>query len=267
VAAVKSFFVCFFSTLTLTTTFVIMRTFTILYTIWAAFWFVLLFLCLFPFFWIFLQKEHWKIKAHYLNRVWGKILFFLIGIPVKVQYEFEPAHNKAYVFCANHFSYLDIAVMGLILRNYYAFVGKASLKNVPLFGYMFRKLHIMVDRGDPNSRFNSLNRSIKALRSGRSIIIFPEGGIHSKNIPQIYLPLKDGAFIMAIQQQVPLVPITFLNNYKIQHDDELLLYPQAVRVIVHKPIETVGMTQGDVEGLKKRFYDIVQGALDKYTKN
>ena len=240
-----------------------MRIFTILYTIWASFCFVLLFLVLFPFFWIFLQKESWKPKAHYLNRVWAKILFFLIGIPVKVQYEFEPDRNKSYVFCANHFSYLDIAVMGLIIRNYFAFVGKASLKNVPLFGYLFRKLHIMVDRSDPNSRANSLNRSIRALQSGRSIMIFPEGGIKSKSIPQMYFPLKDGAFVMAIQQQVPLVPISFLNNYKIQHDDELLIHRQAVRAIIHQPIDTTGMTQADVESLKSRFLEIVQGSIDE----
>jgi 1-acyl-sn-glycerol-3-phosphate acyltransferase len=244
-----------------------MRIFTILYTVWAAFWFVLLFLILFPFFWLFLQKESWKPQAHYLNRLWGKILFPLIGISVKVQQEAELDRKKAYVFCANHFSYFDIAVMGTIIRNYYAFVGKASLKNVPLFGYMFRKLHIMVDRSDPNSRSNSLSRSIKALQSKRSIMIFPEGGIKSTNIPQMHLPLKDGAFIMAIQQQVPLVPITFLNNYKIQHDDVLLLYPQAVRAVIHKPIDTVGMTQDDVEGLKKIFYDVVQGRLDRELKS
>ena len=239
-----------------------MRIFTILYTIWATFCFVLLFLLLFPLFWIFLQKESWKPQAHYLNRIWAKILFFLMGIPVKVQYEFEPERKKAYVFCSNHFSYLDIAVMGLIIRNYFAFVGKASLKNVPLFGYLFRKLHIMVDRSDPNSRAKSLSRSIRALQSGRSIMIFPEGGIKSMNIPQMYSPLKDGAFVMAIQQQLPLVPITFLNNYKIQRDDVLLIYPQPVRAIIHKPIDTTGMTQEDVEVLKNKFLEIVQGTLD-----
>ena len=244
-----------------------MRIFTILYTTWALFCFVLLFLVLFPFFWIFLQKESWKPKAHYLNRVWAKILFFLIGIPVKVQYEFEPDPNKVYVFCANHFSYLDIAVMGLIIRNYFAFVGKASLKNVPLFGYLYRKLHIMVDRSDPNSRAKSLSRSIKALQSGRSIMIFPEGGIKSKNIPQMYTPLKDGAFVMAIQQQVPLVPISFLNNYKIQHDDELLIHRQAVRAIIHQPIDTTGMTQADVERLKSRFLEIVKKSIHDCAKD
>ncbi|PWK26408.1 1-acyl-sn-glycerol-3-phosphate acyltransferase [Arcicella aurantiaca] len=241
-----------------------MRILIFLYTLWATFWFVFLFLLLFPLFWIFLQKNEWKPYAHYLNRLWGKLFFPLIGMPIKVEYEFEPDKNKAYVFCANHFSYMDIASMGMVIKNYYAFVGKASIKSVPLFGYMFAKLHIQVDRNDKNSRATSLNRSIRALQSGRSIMIFPEGGIKSPNFPQMHLPLKDGAFVMAIQQQVPLVPITFLNNYKIMHDNQYAVYPQTLRAVVHKPIETKGMTQADVDVLRQTFYDIVQTRLNKY---
>jgi 1-acyl-sn-glycerol-3-phosphate acyltransferase len=241
-----------------------MRILIFLYTLWATFWFVFLFLLLFPLFWIFLQKNEWKPYAHYLNRFWGKLFFPLIGMPIKIDYEFEPDKNKAYVFCANHFSYMDIASMGMVIKNYYAFVGKASIKSVPLFGYMFAKLHIQVDRNDKNSRATSLNRSIRALQSGRSIMIFPEGGIKSPNFPQMHLPLKDGAFVMAIQQQVPLVPITFLNNYKIMHDNQYAVYPQTLRAVVHKPIETKGMTQADVDVLRQTFYDIVQARLNKY---
>lgn len=241
-----------------------MRILIFLYTLWATFWFVLLFLLLFPLFWIFLQKNEWKPYAHYLNRFWGKLFFPIVGIPIKVEYEFEPDNNKAYVFCANHFSYIDIASMGMVIKNYYAFVGKASIKNVPLFGYMFAKLHIQVDRNDKNSRATSMTRSIRALQSGRSIMIFPEGGIKSTNFPQMHLPLKDGAFVMAIQQQVPLVPITFLNNYKIMHDNQYAVYPQTLRAVVHKPIETKGMTQADVDILRQTFYDVVQGRLNKY---
>lgn len=241
-----------------------MRILIFLYTLWATFWFVSLFLLLFPLFWIFLQKNEWKPYAHYLNRFWGKLYFPIIGMPIKVKYEFEPNPQKAYVFCANHFSYMDIASMGMVIKNYYAFVGKASIKNVPLFGYMFAKLHIQVDRNDKNSRASSMTRSVRALQNKRSIMIFPEGGIVSKHFPQMHLPLKDGAFVMAIQQQVPLVPITFLNNYKIIHDDKLAVYPQTLRAIVHKPIETKGMTQADVETLKNAFYGTVQGALNQY---
>lgn len=241
-----------------------MRILTFIYTAWAIFWFVLLFILLFPLFWLFLQKKEWKPKAHYLNRFWGKLFFQIAGIPINVQYDFRPNVNETYVFCANHFSYLDIASMGMIIKNYFAFVGKASLKGVPLFGYMFAKLHIQVDRGDKNSRVTSMTRSIKALKSGRSVMIFPEGGIWSKNLPKMSLPLKDGGFAMAIQQQIPIVPISLLNNYKIMPDGHFTIYPQTIRAIVHQPIETTGMTNEDIEDLKKRFYDVVQGALDSY---
>jgi 1-acyl-sn-glycerol-3-phosphate acyltransferase len=239
-----------------------MRILTFLYTIWATFWFVFLFLLLFPLFWLFLQKPEWKPKAHYLNRLWGKVFFPIIGIRFDIKYEFEPDVNKTYVFCANHFSYVDIAAMGVIIKNYYAFVGKSSIKGVPLFGYMFAKLHIQVDRGDKNSRVTSLTRSIKALQSGRSVMIFPEGGIWSKDFQKMALPLKDGGFSMAIQQQIPIVPITLLNNHKVMHDGEFAVHRQTIRAIVHKPIETTGLTQDDVENLKTQFHELVQGALD-----
>ncbi len=244
-----------------------MRIFKILYTVWAAFWLIVLFLILFPFFWIFLQKEEWKPKAHYLNRLWGKLYFPIVGIPIKVEYRFNPDVHQAYVFCANHFSYLDIAAMGVVLKNYYAFVGKSAIKKVPLFGYMFSKLHIQVDREDKGSRAKSMTRSIRALQSGRSIVIFPEGGIKTKRPPQMHKPFKDGAFMMAIQQQVPVVPISFLNNYKIMFDNQPPLSRHILKVVVHEPIETKGMTQDDIEILKTRVYEVIQGELTSFHLN
>jgi 1-acyl-sn-glycerol-3-phosphate acyltransferase len=127
---------------------------------------------------------------------------------------------------------------------------------------MFAKLHIQVDRDAKDSRIKALTRSIKALKSGRSIMIFPEGGIHSKNIPNMVQPFKDGAFSMAIENQVPIVPISLLDNYKAMPN--MLLSWHRLRVIVHKPIETVGKTKADIEALKKQLYDTIQPTLDKY---
>ena len=241
-----------------------MRILTFFYTLWATFWLIFLFLLLLPFFWLFLQKPEWKQKAHYLNKLWAKLFFLIIGISIKIQYEFEPDLKKAYVFCSNHFSYIDIPAMSVVVENYFAFVGKASISKIPLFGYLFAMLHIQVDRDNKNSRSISLSRSIKALQSGRSIMIFPEGGIGSKKIPKMHLPLKDGGFSMAIQQQVPIVPITFLNNYKIMQEGKFAIYPHTLRAIVHKPIDTTGMTKDDVSSLKNSYYEVVQGALDNY---
>ncbi|WP_435352528.1 lysophospholipid acyltransferase family protein [Emticicia sp. SJ17W-69] len=239
-----------------------MKVFSWIYTGWCAFWFLLIFLLLFPIVFIALQREEWKPVAHYCNRIWGKTFFFLVGMPIKVTYEVELDNKKAYVFCANHFSYLDIAMMGVVIRNFFAFMGKSSAKNIPLFGYMFAKLHIQVDRADKNSRIKALTRSIKALKSGRSIMIFPEGGILSTGIPEMAQPFKDGAFSMAIENQVPIVPISLLDNYKAMPDK--LISWHRLRVIIHKPIETIGKTKSDIDALKKQVYEIIQPTLNQY---
>lgn len=232
-----------------------------LYTIWCATYLVALYIVLFPIQLVFLQRNAWKPLAHKINRVWGRLFFIGVGIPVRVEYRFRPDPKQVYVFCANHFSYLDIAAMGVIVNNFYAFVGKSDVKHIPLLGYMFAKLHVQVDRKQPNSRAYSLAKSIRTLASGRSIMIFPEGGIHAPEPPQM-VPFKDGAFTMAIQQQVPIVPVTLLNNYQILPDrSPIRFHWHPLRAVVHPPIETVGMTQDDVKHLKEETYRIINTEL------
>ena len=108
-----------------------------LYTIWCAVYFVAIYLVLFPIQFVFLQRDAWKPLAHKVNYIWGTLFFIGGGIPVRVERRFRPDPKQAYVFCANHFSYLDIAAMGVIVKNYYAFVGKSEVKHIPLLGYMF----------------------------------------------------------------------------------------------------------------------------------
>jgi 1-acyl-sn-glycerol-3-phosphate acyltransferase len=93
-------------------------------------------------------------------------------------------------------------------------------------------------------------------------MIFPEGGIVSKAIPQMRHPFKDGAFIMAIQQQVPIVPITLLTNYQILPDvPKVRMHRYPLRAVIHPPIATTGLTQEDVETVKEQTYQIIQNEL------
>ncbi|GAB3987762.1 lysophospholipid acyltransferase family protein [Spirosoma daeguense] len=232
-----------------------------LYTIWCAIWFVGLYLILFPIQFVFLQREAWKPLAHKVNYIWGTLFFLGAGIRVEVDHRFRPDPKTVYVFCANHFSYLDIAAFGVIIKNFYAFVGKSEVKHIPLLGYMFAKLHVQVDRSQPNSRAYSLAKSIRTLASGRSIAIFPEGGIKAPSPPQM-VPFKDGAFTMAIQQQVPIVPVTLLNNYLILPDKSPIRFRRhPLRAVIHQPIETKGMTPDDLEWLKEETYNIINTEL------
>lgn len=237
----------------------------VLYTIWCFFWLILIFLVLFPGMFLCLQREKWKPYAHRLNRLWGQLFFPLAGIRLTIEYRSKPDPQQTYVFCANHFSYLDIAVMGVILEHYFAFVGKADVKDIPLFGYMFKKLHIQVNRDSTQSRVSSLNRAIKTLAQGRSIMVFPEGGIKTKQPPQMHRPFMDGAFRMAIQQQVPIVPISLLTNYKILPDvHPIRMHGYPMQAIVHEAIPTVGLTPQDVLSLRDKCFGVIDDELKKH---
>ncbi|MCY7356688.1 MAG: 1-acyl-sn-glycerol-3-phosphate acyltransferase [Rudanella sp.] len=239
----------------------------LLYTAYCVFLFSALFLLFFPFIFLCIQWDSGRRYAHEAVRTMGRIFFLLIGIPIRVDWRFRPDPTKAYVYCANHFSYLDIAVTGAVVPGFYAYIGKKSVKNIPLFGYMFARLHIMVDREAARSRAYSLGKSIRVLSSGRSIIIFPEGGISAQAPPQMTYPFKDGAFIMAIQQQVPIIPLTLVNNYKILPDESpIRMRWGRVNVVFHEPIATIGLTQADMPALKEQTFRVIDAELHERIK-
>ena len=235
-----------------------------LYTFWAGFVFVLIFLLLYPLIFVFLQRRSWKRVAHRLVRLWGQLFFLFAGIRIKVTHHFKPDPKQTYVFCSNHFSYVDIAVVVVIIHQFFSFVGKNAMKKIPLFGYLYASLNILVDRNDKNSRASSLSRSLRALQSGRSIVIFPEGGIVFKQLPYMANPLKDGAFIMAIQQQVPIVPMSFHNNHQIMDEDTLLMRPGVLHVEIHPPLETLGLTMEDLPVLREKVFESIQNPILAY---
>lgn len=232
-----------------------------LYTAYCLFWITFIYVFLFPFVFIFLQSEKTKPIAARLNYYWARIFFRLTFMPVSIEYEEKPNLDQAYVFVGNHFSYLDVPVMQYVIKNYFAFVGKSDVKSIPVLGYMFRKLHIQVDRSEKDSRTKALQRSLRAIKNGRSIAIFPEGGIFAKEFPTMHQPLQDGAFIMAIENKVPIIPVTLHTNYKIM-PSLLLLSPMRLKVIVHKAVDTNNKTKEDIEAMKAEVLNIMQTALN-----
>lgn len=215
--------------------------------------------------WLAGEKHQFGLQlAHGAVRAWGTLAFLFMGMPILVDWRFRPEPGKAYVYCANHFSYFDIAVTGVIVPGLYAFIGKIGVRKLPLFGYMYTKLHIMVDRSSAQSRAYSLGKCMRTLAQGRSIVIFPEGGIKAEHPPRMVYPFKDGAFTMAIQQQVPIVPLTLVNNYQILPDvGPFRVRWQPVRVVVHEPISTTGLTQANADDLRERTYRIIDNELMK----
>jgi len=239
-----------------------MRLLRYLYTGYAMLWFGLSFLV---FFILLLIPVCWPRQHHLVgvfNRWWARLLFFLCAIPVELEWRFTRNPRQQYIFCPNHFSYLDIPVMGLNPHNT-IFVGKNDLEKIPLFGFMYRKLHITVNRKRLKSKFETFVKSCRAIDEGKSLVIFPEGGIISEREP-VMASLKDGAFRVAIEKQIPLVPVTLPFNRLILPADEFLLRWGKVKVIFHEPLKTEGLTLHDLEHLKKQMYTTIQNELNRY---
>jgi 1-acyl-sn-glycerol-3-phosphate acyltransferase len=203
--------------------------------------------------------------AFKLKRFWAHILIFPVGIFYTVDYKFKPKAGKTYVYCANHTSYIDIILSYCIIEEYFVFMGKQELKKVPLFNIFFKDMNILVNRKSMTASYQAFQRAAQELKNGHSVILFPEGTI-SRRAP-ILKDFKSGAFRLAIDEQVEIIPITFENNWKFLQDKAFLqgnMRPGLAKMVVHEPISTKGMTDKDVETLKLQVQFIIAAPLKKY---
>jgi len=233
-----------------------------IHTSYAFFVFGILFFILFPFLLIpILFPSQFKFTG-IINRWWAKLLFTFIFIPFEVE-ERAPLDRKGkYIFCTNHFSYLDIPTMGLNPVNT-IFVGKNAMEKIPLFGFMYRRLHITVNRQSLRSRGNTMLASMKAIGEGKNLVIYPEGGIATQHPPAM-VHFKDGAFRAAIEKQIAIVPVTIPFNWKLLPDQNpLRLRWGKIKVIFHEPVETTGLTLANVKEVKDKVYSIIAAELLK----
>jgi 1-acyl-sn-glycerol-3-phosphate acyltransferase len=231
-----------------------------LQTIYTVIVFTISFIIVFPFFVLLAQKKEWHKYAYKITHLWSIFFFPLIGIRVKIEDNNEEKISKPCIYVANHFSFTDIASFPLIDDNA-CFVGKQSIAKAPLFGYFFTSLHITVNRESLRDRAKVIEKNIEAIGQGKSLFIFPEGGIRSTN-PPYQVNYKDGAFRTAISTGIPIVPVTFPFNWRLFPDDgKFLLRSNYLNIVVHKAIETTNLTEKDIPMLRDMIHDIIQNEL------
>lgn len=230
-----------------------------LYTLYGLIIFSLLFIVFFFLLLIpILFPKKFRLVGKF-NRWWAKTMLVLIAIPFKVVYESALNPRRQYIFCPNHCSYMDIATVALNTHDT-VFVGKNDLKNIPVFGFMYSKLHITVDRAKLKSRYITLVKSLKAIDQGKSLVIFPEGGIVTKYPPAMG-EFKDGAFRAAIEKQIPIVPVTIPYNWIILPPDRFLLQWKPMKIIFHEPIDPSIYTLKELHLLKTKVKSIIENEL------
>lgn len=209
---------------------------------WKCYFFLVILLSivvLYPFLFFFLQNERYYPRGFYLIRYQAKAILFFTGIRYTLEQP-ESLPSSPYIICPNHTSYLDILLIYASCDQFFVFLGKKELGSIPLFNIYFKQFNLLVDRKNPKASSLALEQCAQRLRQGCNVVIFPEGTI-STRAPQLR-PFKNGAFKLAIQEQVPILPLTFTDNYKIVSARPNYFFdhsrPGKATVIIHEAIQT-----------------------------
>ena len=168
------------------------------------------------------------------------------------------------MFCPNHGSLMDPFVLIFLSKNPIVFVGKQELVKIPIFGFFYKRAVIMVDRSSPESRKRVYERAKKRLQNGVSMAIFPEGLVPTEDV--ILAPFKKGAFSLAIEFDMPIVPQVYFDCKRLFSWDFLKGGPGVFRVRQHQFITTKELSISEMENIKDTTFDLIYTDLTQDTK-
>ncbi|MBI3883519.1 MAG: 1-acyl-sn-glycerol-3-phosphate acyltransferase, partial [Sphingobacteriales bacterium] len=199
-----------------------------------------------------------------LCTLWVDIQLPLCGIFHKNY--FEAPHNsfRQYVFVTNHISYMDIPVMlKAVRKQHFRILGKYEISKVPLFGYIYKYVVVMVDRGSSAKRAKSVRELKVVIRKGISILMCPEGTFNETGRP--LKEFYDGAFKIAIETQTSIKPILFLDTYDIMNYHSIFsIKPGKSRAVYLEEVSVKGLTLKDTKALKEKVYKRMEERLIFY---
>ena len=238
------------------------RVFYAFYKIWmilSLLWTAILFL---PIYLICLNIPSLLKPAYHTTRLHSFLILFFSGVLVKKKYLF-PKQNLPHpcIYVANHTSYVDILSSYLIIPNYFVFMGKAELDKIPLFNMFFKHMHVLVNRKSKMDSHKAFLKIGERLDEGSSVYIFPEGTISNEGKLK---PFKNGAFKLAIDKQIPIVPIVYKKNWKILQNGgffKSMAGPGMISAQVLEPIDTKGMNDENLLDLRSRVFQLFEKHL------
>ena len=237
-----------------------------IYTLYALFWFAFFTLLAFPLVLIFsfFGRRRGGNLICSMARIWADIWYFVLGIRHENIFEssYDPSRN--YIFLFNHISYMDIPCLFKAIRKQpFRVLGKEEIKKIPVFGFIYSRGAVMVDRGDTMRRARSVRALKSLLKHHISIGIFPEGTFNEtgKALKSFY----DGAFRIAIETQTPIKPVLFLDNYNILNNREMLsLKHGRSRAVFLEEISPEGFNLKQISLFKQKVYTIMENKLKDY---
>lgn len=172
--------------------------------------------------------------GYYPAKIWARIMCRLTLVSVEVRGRELIDPNTSYVFVANHQGAYDIfSVYGFLGHNF-KWMMKRSLRKMFLVGYTCARAgHIFVDRSSPTAVRQTIETAERRLRDGMSLVVFPEG---ARTFDGKMGPFKKGAYQLALEFNLPLVPVTIDGSFAVMPRTSKLPRPGHIVVTIHRPI-------------------------------
>lgn len=199
--------------------------------------------------------------GYYPAHIWARVILWALLLPVKVEGRAQLEKDQSYVFVANHQGAFDIFLIYGYLNRNFKWMMKHQLRNMPLVGYACEKSHqIFVDKRGPKKIKATYDKARATLKDGTSLTVFPEG---SRSFTGHMGEFKRGAFALADELQLPVVPLTINGSFNIMprmRDMKFVLW-HPMTLTIHQPIYPVGQGPENIEATKNQAYDSVMSAL------
>ena len=204
-----------------------------------------------------------KTWGYYPAKWWSRLTCWLSLCKVSTRGHENLDSSKSYVFVANHQGAFDIFLTYGFLNHNIIWMQKHSLRSLPLVGYASKMAgHVFVNSTNATTRALTLKEAISKVKNGVSIVIFPEG---ARTLTGKMRQFKKGAFYIATEENLPIVPITINGPFDVLKRGTLNLHPGKLELVIHKPIPTDNVCEKDIPELINKTTDIIQSQLwDKY---
>ena len=237
-----------------------------MYTCWVALLFVVgMFICL-PFVVIpILIHEKLGTISFFFIRFWAYFFSIPSFIFFKTHQRELVDRSKSYIFVINHTSFMDAPAIPLNIPIQLRALGKKELSKIPIFGFITSRVAVWVDRSDQESRTRSIDRLIKTLDNGISILVAPEGTRNNTEAP--LLPFYNGPFRLAIETGTPIMPLVIHNAKKIMPRGQLGVRPGTVHSYFLPEVSTAGLTEADLPTLKEQVYKMMEAKVVSLNDN
>lgn len=230
--------------------------------IWFLFWILFFFALFYPLYYITSRNEKYYGILNFCRKANSFLSSLFSGVFFRYHYEEKLNPEQIYIYCANHTSNLDIMIFCIMGHGKFHFMGKDELLNNPILGIFFKTIDISVNRDSKISAFKAFKKAGENLEKGMSLVIFPEGKIDDHYPPKLG-EFKNGPFRLAIDKNIPLVPVSIADVWKINWDDGAKYgsKPGICDIYVHKPINTSVLADVDADIFKEKVFKLIDSKL------